>query len=211
VPPSVFIVEDLQLIREMLRRICATRCNCDVTGEATTAAEAVKLLRHRRPDLLLLDVQLPDMNGYELLEKIRTFWLRLPAIIAITCHCDDFSVSKARELSLEGFVDKNCEGSEAIAKAVKTVLSGGRYYSTSYVQKLRELERDQSAFYRLLTCRQRDILRLNAHGLDDSEVSKHLKIAPRTAENHRLRAMGKLGIESIFKLVAYAKKKGLWY
>jgi DNA-binding NarL/FixJ family response regulator len=207
----VFIVEDLQVIREMLRRICTTTCKCDVSGEAITGAEAVKLLRHRRPDLLLIDLQLPDMNGYELLEKIRTFWLRLPPIIAVTCHCDDFSVSKARELSLEGFVDKNCEGSDAIAKAVKTVLSGGRYYSTTYVEKLRELERNQSAFYRLLTCRQRDILRLNAHGLDDSEVSMHLKIAPRTAENHRLRAMGKLGIKSVFKLVAYAIKKGLWY
>jgi DNA-binding NarL/FixJ family response regulator len=151
------------------------------------------------------------MNGYELLQKVRTFWLRLPPVIAITCHCDDCSVSKAKEFSLDGFVDKNCESTAAIAKAVKTVLSGGRYYSASYVKKLRELERDQTAFYKLLTCRQRDILQLNAHGLDDGEVSKRLKIALRTAENHRLRAMSKLGIRSMFELIAYALKKGFWY
>jgi DNA-binding NarL/FixJ family response regulator len=210
-PFSVFIVEDLQVVRETLRRICSVRCECEVSGEASTGAEAAKLLRHRRPDLLLIDLELPDMNGYELLHKVRTFWLHLPSVIAITCHCDDCSVSKARELSLEGFVDKNCESTSAIARAVRMVLSGGHYYSASYVTKLRELERDQTAFYKLLTCRQRDIIRLNAHGLDDREVSKRLKIALRTAGNHRLRAMSKLGINSVFELVAYAFKKGFWY
>jgi DNA-binding NarL/FixJ family response regulator len=211
VPSSVFIVEDFQLVREMLRLICTAKCECEISGEAATGAEAAKLLRHRQPDLLLIDLQLPDMNGYELLQRLRTFWLRLPPVVAVTCHCDDFSVSGAKEFSLEGFVDKNCEGAVAIAKAVKTVLSGGHYYSASYVTKLHELERDQTAFYKLLTYRQREILRLNAHGLDDSDVSKRLKIALRTAENHRLRAMSKLGIKSVFELVAYALKKGFWY
>src|SRR5580658_9856829 len=150
----MFIVEDLQLVREMLRRICSARCECEVSGEAATGAEAAKLLRQRRPDLLLVDVQLPDMNGYELLQKIRMFWLRMPPVIAITCHCDDFSVTMAREFSLEGFVDKNCEGAATIANAVKKVLSGGRYYSASYVERLRELQRDQASFNKLLTCRQ---------------------------------------------------------
>jgi DNA-binding NarL/FixJ family response regulator len=207
----VFIVEDLQLVRELLRRICSSRCECEVSGEAATGAEAAKLLRHKRPDLLLVDLQLPDMNGYELLQRIRMFWTRLPPVIAITCHCDDFAVVMAKEFSLEGFVDKNCEGTATIANAVRTVLSGGHYYSMSYVKKLQELQRDQAAFNKLLTSRQRTIFRLNAHGFDDGEVSRRLKIALRTAENHRLKAMGKLGINSIFELVAYALKKGFWY
>jgi len=211
VSSSVFIVEDLQIIRETLLRICSANCGCEVLGDANTGAEAAKLLRHRRPDLLLIDLQLPDMNGFELLLIIRKFWLRFPSTIMITCHCDDFSVSKAKEFSLEGFLDKNCESLATIANAVNTVLSGGRYFSPSYVKKLRELEQDRFAFYKLLTSRQREILCLNAHGLDDGDVAKHLNIALRTAENHRLRAMSKLGLKSVFALNAYALKKGFWH
>lgn len=206
----IFIVDDMPLVREVMRRVCCVECKCELLGEASTAAEAICLIKRARPDLILLDLGLPDSSGFVVAERIRRLWVYPPKIIALTCHCEPYSVVRSIEMGFDGFIDKNTEGLRSISKAIKTVMGGGTYFSCAFQSVRTRNETDPEAFNKLLTSRQRDILSLASTGIGDSRIAECLQIAVRTAETHRQNVMRKIGVSSYSSMIAYARKMGFW-
>jgi DNA-binding NarL/FixJ family response regulator len=209
---SVVLAEDHSIVREGLRLLLAGDPSLRVVGEAADGIAAVELVERLQPNLLIVDVMMPGLNG---LDVIRQTAQRSPhtAIVVLSMYADESYVLRALRLGALGYVLKQASSTDLL-KAIAAVLDGRTYLSeplseraiSAYVDKARERPADP---YESLTPREREVFQLVAEGLTTAAIADRLTISPRTAEVHRMNLMRKLGLNSHTDLVRFAIKRGV--
>lgn len=210
---AVFIVEDHQLFREGLKSMLNSRDDIEIVGEAQDGLEAVRQIPKAKPDLVLLDLSMPKMNGISVMKEVRR---ELPdtAILALTIHESDQFVLEAFEAGTDGYCIKDASRQE-LMMAIDTVLNGKTYISPDISDQVmvgflagRKKLKEQSN-WDSVTQREREILKLLAEGYTNKEIANLLYISVKTVEKHRSNLMGKLDLHNVAALTAYAIDKGL--
>ncbi len=211
----IVIVDDHPLFREGLKAILRRAEDLEVVGEAGDAAEAVRVVRAAVPDLVTLDISLPDRSGIQLARELRT---RLPelGILMVSMHAKVDSIVEAVKAGANGYVTKDA-AAERLVDGLRLVGEGGFYLDPAISQEVSRqllLGRTRAATsaapaYDSLTPREREVMRMVVEGLTTKEVAEGLSISVKTAEHHRCNLMRKLGLQNSVELVRYATKLGL--
>lgn len=212
---SVLVVDDHPLVREGLKAIIGRSSKFEVVGEAGSARDGVQMADELKPDLVLLDISLPDQNGLELAMKIRSS-LPETRILVISMHSKIEYVTQAFKSGAAGYMVKE-SAAEKLIEALESVGRGEYYLDHSLSHQvveemIRSPEREtkiMDATYRSLTPREQEIMRMLAAGLSTKEIAEKLFISPKTVENHRTNIMGKLGLRGSIELARYAARLGL--
>jgi DNA-binding NarL/FixJ family response regulator len=195
------------MVREMLLQTCASALPSANLAEAGDCAEARLRLRSAPPDLVVLDLELPDGDGLALVPEL---FAAAPSVrvIALSSHTDEFTLHRAQEARVHGFVDKKEQPLRVLGEAIAAVLDGKVYFSP-LVQRLRAtLRADPAAFNKLLSEREQEILGLCGLGHSNEEIGELLGLSSNTVKNHRRSIMAKLGLHGTPKLMRYAVEKG---
>lgn len=204
---KIVIVEDHMMFREILRKICTVELQQTVVGEAEDGRRAVELVAGTNPDLVLLDLHLPKLDGFGVAEAIRQ---QAPEtrILILSSHCDEYTVYRSERLRVHGFVDKNSNSLAALKQAIALVLQGKTSFSAEF-QKIKAVRNNNPlSFDKVLTGRELTILPLVGASLTDAQIAERLRIAQDTVEKHRFNLMKKLGLRTTPELVRYARDHG---
>lgn len=204
---KVLVIEDQTMVRELLALACKQALPKSGVRTAGSRADALALCREAPPDLVILDLVLPDGDGLDLLPDL--FALAPGAkIIALSSHIDEFTLHRALSSRVHGILDKNEQPVRILREAITAVL-GGQQYVSSLVQRLKASVRaNPAAFDKILSDREQGVLRLVGEGLTNDQIATRLKISASTAKNHRLNIMAKLDMHSTPQLIRYAIEKG---
>lgn len=204
---TVLIVEDHVMFRDVLRKICEKELRLIVVGEAGDGHSAVKLALKLRPELVLLDLHLPNLDGFGVLEAIRGTAAET-RIIVLSSHCDEYTVFCAERLHVQGFVDKNTSNIAGLKEAIERVAAGKPAFSEAFLRIKAKRLKDPRSFDKVLTDRERTILGLLGEPLSDDEIAQRLKISVETATKHRFNILKKLDLTSTTEVVRYARTHG---
>ena len=195
------------MFREVLRKVCTVELHHDVVGEAGDGRQAVQIVADTRPDLVLLDLHLPSLDGFGVVEAIRKH-APLVKILVLSSHCDEFTVYRSERAHVQGFVDKNTNSVAMLQAAIGAVAQGKVWFSDAFLKAKAARLRDPRSFDKILTQRERDVLALVGMPMSDAEISAELKIAIETVEKHRFNILRKLDLHSTTELVRYARDHG---
>jgi DNA-binding NarL/FixJ family response regulator len=213
----VVVVEDHRILRDGLRAIFANEPDLELVGEASDGREAIDMARELRPDLVLLDLSMPRMDGLTALKDIKRV---APGarVLVITVHRTEEYVFRAIEYGADGYLLKDASATE-LMHAVRSVLTGDRYLCPAVTTQVvsaflkgkgahEPASRPRSPLDSLST-REREVLKLVAEGYRSREIGEFLCISEKTVEKHRANLMRKLGINSATSLTAFAVENGL--
>ena len=209
----VVIADDHGIVREGIRTVLEHESDIDVVAEAANAADAIALVKQHAPDVLVLDVSLPDRSGLEVAAALRGTD-GAPRVLMLSVYDDRQYVIEAVRAGAQGYVLKDSAPADLRA-AVRAVHAGDNYYSPSVARHLgaavRDGDQQDDAAARLarLTERERDVLRLIASGHTHKETAARLGISHRTVETHRENLVRKLGVRSVAELTRIALETGL--
>ena len=203
----IVIVEDHLMFREVLRKVCVQELRHEVVGEAGDGRRAVALVLGTSPDLVLLDLHLPNLDGFGVVEALRQAAPQV-RILVLSSHCDDYTVFRAEHAHIQGFVDKNTSAVATLKRAITEVCAGRVYFSEAFKQIKAASHGDPFSFDKLLTERERTVLALIGDPLTDREIASRLGISKETVEKHRFNILRKLGLQSTAELVRYAVDHG---
>lgn len=206
------LVEDHTIVRQGLRPLLQSK-GLLIVGEAADGIEAVKLAKRERPNLIIIDLVLPKLDGFEAIARIRKM-LPDAKIIALTVHGEPPFVYRAFDAGADAFLVKE-SSFEELMEALESVMRGKKYVSKSFpreileshVKRTRRLRK--ADLFSVLTIREREILQHIAAGRTSREIAEALFISKKTVENHRANIMKKLEIHDTAGLVRYAIKIGL--
>jgi DNA-binding NarL/FixJ family response regulator len=204
---KIVIVEDHLMFREVLRKVCARDLRHEVVGEAGDGRTAVEIVIKTFPDLVLLDLHLPNLDGFGVLEALREA-VPLVRVLVLSSHCDDFTVYRAEKARVHGFVDKNTNTIETLKTAVAAVAQGRTYFSESFLRIKDARFQNTRSFDKLLTDRESAILTMIGEPLSDAEIAARLEISTGTVEKHRFNILRKLGLQTTAELGRYAREHG---
>ena len=212
---TILIVDDYPLVREDLKSIIKTNDALEVVGEAENARDAIRMAERLKPDLVLLDLALPDKSDFELAREIRKI-SPTTRIMIISMHSKVDYIVKAFQAGATGYMAKE-SATERLLKGIGHVLNGEYFMdgavSHAVVQKLMQAPEKEmkitDAGYETLTSRKQEVMVLLAEGNSAKEAAAKLFISPKTVENHRTNIMNKLGLHSTLELVRYAARLAL--
>jgi len=201
---SVVIVEDHQLVREMWSQLFAARKDIEVVGKSGGFDEAIEMIKEKRPDIVLLDINLSGASGLDAVPLIRKF---APGskIIAVSMHSQPAYAKKMLQLGAKGYVTKNSSHEEMFT-AIDTVMDGKNYVCTEIKNIISDLAlQDEPAGPDIkdLSLREIEIIRLIKEGLSSKEIAVRLNISSRTAEVHRHNILKKLGLKNTASLISF--------
>ena len=209
----VVIAEDHTILREGLRALLGSRSGFEVVGEAEDGKEAIQCVETEKPDIVLMDLSMPRMNGIEAIREIKRGNSHIK-VVALTVHKTEEYVLAALKAGVDGYVLKDATHSELLV-ALKSVMAGKRYLSPGISDKIiegylegRKTVKPTSAF-EALTAREREILKLIAEGYKNKEIAGYLCISVKTVETHRSSLMRKLDLHNVSGLTAFAMDRGL--
>ena len=207
---KVLLVDDHKIVREGLRALLEAESDFEVVGEAGDGREANDLVSKCRPDVVVMDISMPGLDGVEAARRIRA---REPdvKVVALSVHGEKQFVSGMLRAGASGYLLKT-EAADDLVQAIRTVLAGGRYVSPrlvdsnveNYVQQLIE-EGEQP----VLTSREREVLRLISEGKTNRQIADELYLSEKTVDNHRQHIMAKLDLHNTAELTRYAIKEGI--
>jgi two-component system response regulator NreC len=205
------IVDDHAILRSGLRLLIENQGEYSVVGEAGNGADALRQARELQPDLILLDVNMPDMDGLTALPKLRAEAPQSRVLI-LTMHDDAAYLRQALEAGAAGYVLKNAVDQELLL-AIRAVLRGETYVHSAMTQKLMDIlhaprEPEQADPWAALSERELAVMRLVALGYTNSEIAEELFLSVKTVETYRARGMEKLNLETRAQLVQSALKYG---
>jgi DNA-binding NarL/FixJ family response regulator len=203
----IVIVEDHAMFLDSLQRFCAKDLDHEVVGTARDGRTAVAVILRLQPDLVLLEVELPELDGFGVVEAIRHALPRL-RIVILSSHCDAYSVYRAERARVQGFVDKAGSTTGALAQALRLVFEGRVWFSQAFLTTKAARHSDAGAFDQVLSGRECEVLGLLGHPIRDDEVAVRLGLSPQTVEKHRFNIPGKLGLQTTTELVRYAQAHG---
>lgn len=210
---KILIADDHAMIRNGVRSLLLQNKEWSVVGEAVNGTEAIAKYDALNPDLLILDISMPDMNGMEVSQQILT---RHPEakIIILSMYDDEDYISRCMENGVKGYVVKNETGDE-LEYAVRTVLKGQSYFSSQVQQVIFKkysnnvTKKKQKEPEIKLTSREIEIVKLISEGLTSHQMADKLFISPRTVETHRSNLIKKVGVKNSIELVKKVEKMGL--
>jgi DNA-binding NarL/FixJ family response regulator len=207
----VLIVDDHKLFRAGIRALLQTVADIEVVAEAGDGREGVRLAETHRPDVVLMDILMPDLNGLDAAARIVHRCPRTRVVI-LSMNADQDSVLKTLRAGAVGYLVKTADPAE-LAMAVRAVTRGEKFLSSAISAHvvaacLSRLDQEQSSLERLPP-RQREVLQLVAEGHTTKEIAKKLEISPKTAEAYRGELMKALDIHDIASLTRYAIRTGL--
>jgi DNA-binding NarL/FixJ family response regulator len=208
---KILLADDHKIMRDGLRVLLERQQDFAVAGEATDGHEAVACARQVRPDVVLMDIGMPGLNGMEATRQIRQL---LPAVrvIALSMYSDKSYIVEMLKAGAAGYVLKDCAFDEVV-RAVHTVAGGRTYLSPlvagTVVNELHRLPADETNSAAVLTAREREILQLLSEGKTTKQIALLLTVSGKTVETHRGRIMDKLGIRTVPELTKYAIREGL--
>lgn len=209
----ILLAEDHTILREGLRAILSAESDLEVVGEATDGREAIRRAEELKPDVVILDLSMPRMNGLEALREVKRAAPET-RILILTVHKTEEYVFAALEAGADGYVLKESTSAELLL-AVRSTMAGERYLSPAVATKVvagflgnRDASAPRSPYDDLST-REREVLKLIAEGHTSREIGEFLCISVKTVEKHRSRLMQKLNLRSISALTSYAIEKGL--
>lgn len=209
---KIIIADDHQLVAEGLKAIVEQNENNQVISMASNGAELLKQLEIVQPDLILLDIDMPVMNGMEALPLIKKKYPEVKVIV-LTMHEEKSLVKKFTSLGAQGFVVKSTDQDELLM-AINRVIYGGQYFSSSLTLNMiaqgmsPATNSDFDDKKAILTDREVEILKLIAAGMSNKEIGEKLFISHRTVDTHRTNLMKKLEVNNIAGLIRYAIKHG---
>lgn len=208
----ILLVEDHTLLREGLRAMLGACPDLEVVGEAGDGLEAISQARKLEPDMVIMDLSMPKMTGFEALREITRQQPKIRAI-ALTMHNTEEHLRDALRAGAAGYVLKTVSHGELIT-AVRSVLAGQRYLSPQVAKPvidgyLGRTRPGEVTAWETLTAREREVLKLIAEGYKSREIAEQLCISPSTVEKHRVNLMRKLDLHSVSAVTSYAAKRGL--
>lgn len=206
-PVRIVIVEDHLMFREVLRKVCTRELGHEVVGEADDGERAVEVVSRTNPELVLLDLHLPLLDGFGVVEAIRKKAPQVK-ILMLSSHCDEYTVYRSERAHVQGFVDKNTSSVAALKAAISAIAEGKVWFSEAFLKAKAARHRDPRSFDKLLTDRERAVLTLVGLPFTDAEISRELEISEETVEKHRFNILRKLGLQTTTELVRYAREHG---
>jgi DNA-binding NarL/FixJ family response regulator len=209
----ILIADDHSMVRDGVKNLINQNKDLVVIGEASSGTQTLELFESLSPDLLIIDISMPDMNGMEVSKNILA---KNPNanIVILSMYDDEDYISRCLEYGVKGYVIKNESGSE-LDYAIRSVLSGKNYFSRQaqdvifkkYSQNV--TRKKQREDHIKLTKREVEIIKLIAEGLTSQEMANKLFISPRTVETHRANLMKKIGVKNAIELVKKAEQLDL--
>lgn len=210
---KILIADDHAMVRDGVKNLIQQNKDLTVIGEARSGNETLELYDKLQPDLLIMDISMPDMNG---MEVSRSILARNPNanIVILSMYDDEDYISRCLEYGVKGYVVKNESGSE-LDYAIKSVLQGKNYFSRQaqdvifkkYSQNVSKKKTKEDTVN--LTRREIEIIKLIADGLTSQQMADRLFISPRTVETHRANLMKKLSVKNAIELVKKAQQMNL--
>ncbi len=213
-PFSILLADDHVMFRRGVRKIIQSIVDVEVVGEASDGFELLELLKKNAPQLVILDISMPNLRGLEATREIKIINPEVKVLI-LTMHKDKDYLYHAFSAGAEGYLLKEDADSELLS-AIDTLRKGGTYISPLlstqladlFMQKSRPASEQPEIPRELLTTREREIIKLIAEGKSSKEVADLLFISSRTVQHHRANIMKKLNIKKTADLVKYALQKG---
>lgn len=209
---SIVLADDHHIVRQGLRTLLEAEREFTVVGETADGLKVADLVEQLRPDVLILDLMMPGLNGLEIARQVSQ---RTPKtrIIILSMHANEAYVLEALRNGAAGYVLKDANPADMV-QAVREVTAGRHYLSRplseraiqTYAQKAEAAPLD---LYETLTTREREVMQLAAESYSSTEIAARLGISPRTAETHRANLMRKLGLQNQTDLIRYAIRRGL--
>lgn len=204
----ILLADDHRMVRQGFKLILQTQPDMEVVGEAGNGREAVDLAASLRPDVVVMDVTMPELNGIEATRRIRDIspYIR---VVALSVHRDGVYVREVVRAGAEGYILKESADSELLT-AVRAVAEGNSYLSPEVAGAvLKDYRKHATNPIDLLTSREREVLQLIAEGKTNKEIAAHFNLSVYTVDGHRTRIMDKLGLHSVSELVRFALRNGL--
>lgn len=211
---TVLLAEDHTIVREGLNALLSADGGFKLVADARTGAEAVKLAAKFRPDVILMDIAMPVLNG---LEATRQILAADPTarVIVLSAYSDDEYIDRMNEAGVAGFLEKQTSA-EVLTQAIREVAAGRSYYSPSIAKRLRaaagkghDHKDTLGSATAHLTSRETEVLQLVAEGSANKQIASELGISIKTVEKHRQRLMDKLDLHDIASLTRYAIGRGI--
>jgi two-component system response regulator NreC len=209
---KILIADDHRILREGLRSLIDVLPNMEVIGEADNGREAVQIAAEKRPDVVIMDVNMPDLNGIEATRQL----LKEPhavKVIGLSMYSDKRFVTGLLKAGASGYILKS-GAFEELTKAIDTVMAGDVYLSPKVAGVVVEdyvgnLAAEEPGLQAVLTAREREVLQLLAEGRSSKEIASRLHVSEKTVHTHRQNIMEKLDIHSVAELTKYAIREGI--
>ena len=209
----MLLADDHNLIRAGLRLVISQEPDFQVVGEAGNGRQAVEMARELKPDVVVMDIGMPDLNGIEACRQILT---DLPEthVVMLSMHSDEGYVLRALKAGARAYLLKDSAEAD-LARAIRAAANGKSFFSPAvaklllddYIRKLERTGAEDS--YELLTPREREILQLVAEGKSSKDIANLLALSVYTVETHRANILQKLNLKSVAELILYAVRKGI--
>ncbi len=209
---SILLADDHPVVRGGMRALLQAEADCVVVGEAGDGLQMLRLAERLQPDVLVLDLIMPGLNGLDALPALAQRCAQT-RVVVLSMHAEESFVQQAFKHGATGYALKGCEPA-LLVQAVREAAAGRRYLSPplseraveAYIEKARSAPFDP---HEALTPREREVLQLTAEGHTSAEAARRLSISPRTVEMHRGNLMHKLGLRTQADLIRYALRRGV--
>lgn len=204
----IVLADDHQILLDGLRRLIDANGDMQVVATATDAPTAIEAARAHRPDVIVLDINMPGGGGLEVARRIRE--MELPSkIVVLTMYAEDRYVMEAVRLGAAGYVLKRSADKDLL-EAIRTVAAGEAYLTPTAVRLLLATQQNEAGRPEpALSSREREVLRFTARGFSNLEIAERLFVSPKTVDTYRSRIMAKLDLHRRSELVEYALRHGL--
>jgi len=207
---TVVLVDDHTVVREGLRALLANEPDIEVVGEAPDGRRALALVKQSQPDVVVMDVAMPLLNGMDATRQILRI-SRSTGVLVLSSYTDEECIDQLLKVGAAGYLSKQSAAND-LPKAIREVRRGNRYFSPSIARQLQERQKARQEDYgekKELTEREAEVLELVATGFSNKESADQLGISIKTIEKHRQQVMNKLNIHETAGLTRYAISKGI--
>jgi len=208
----VVLADDHHIVREGLTALLAKEDDIELVGEAASGRDALALAEQLRPDVVVMDVAMPDMNGMEATRRITEVAPGV-GVLALSMHADKRFVRRMLLAGAAGYLRKGCTFEELV-RAIRAVAGGQTYLSPEIARTVtkdyvRRLAKNNAQRTNSLTAREREVLQMLAEGNTPKQIAARLNLSVKTVSTHRRHIMEKTGVRSLAELVKYALREGL--
>lgn len=200
-PITVFIIDDHQMLIDGIKALLLNESEFKIVGEALRSTEAIDRVKKMDVDVIITDINMPEMNGIQFANAIRRIKPE-QKILALSMFGDKAVITDMIDAGVKGYVLKNT-GKQELITALKLIANGGTYFSGDVAKELNRVDDSIDKRY-ILTPREREIVRYVAQGLSHTEIGDKIHISPRTVDTHRTNIMRKLEVHSIAELIKIA-------